>query len=221
MALNAEDEGRRQCILVTNNESNICENVTYERNKRVIQGYTKTNGEAIPGLKGNNLRYYKMDFVERAPSMKNRKALTRAAVDLLCVREDCYEPLKDYDGKDIRVFGQRQPKAQEDSTHKDGKLNLYPPQGAKGVDDKERHDLMIIFDPGKIDEAVALIERMPRKCKVYVFSPGHYAYDEEFESVADKIELCALPEAILQAYDKVLPKKRRASMPVMAEEVVE
>ena len=41
MQLNAEDGGHRKCILVTNNENNICENVTYVRNKRVIQGYTK------------------------------------------------------------------------------------------------------------------------------------------------------------------------------------
>jgi adenine-specific DNA-methyltransferase len=40
MVLNAEDGGKRQCILITNNENNICEEVTYERNKRVIEGYT-------------------------------------------------------------------------------------------------------------------------------------------------------------------------------------
>ena len=34
MMLNEEDNGHRQCILVTNNENNICEDVTYERNKR-------------------------------------------------------------------------------------------------------------------------------------------------------------------------------------------
>ncbi|MFX5949076.1 DNA methyltransferase, partial [Acinetobacter baumannii] len=32
MQLNTEDGGNRQCILVTNNENNICEEVTYERN---------------------------------------------------------------------------------------------------------------------------------------------------------------------------------------------
>ena len=32
MQLNAEDGGHRKCILVTNNENNICEEVTYERN---------------------------------------------------------------------------------------------------------------------------------------------------------------------------------------------
>ncbi|MDO4802540.1 MAG: site-specific DNA-methyltransferase, partial [Prevotellaceae bacterium] len=40
MQSNDEDGGHRKCILVTNNENNICEEVTYERNKRVINGYT-------------------------------------------------------------------------------------------------------------------------------------------------------------------------------------
>jgi adenine-specific DNA-methyltransferase len=33
MELNKEDDGNRQCILATNNENKICEEVTYERNK--------------------------------------------------------------------------------------------------------------------------------------------------------------------------------------------
>src|SRR5690606_12186623 len=49
MALNAEDGGNRKCILVTNNENNIYEEVTYERNKRVIQGYTNAKGIEVEG----------------------------------------------------------------------------------------------------------------------------------------------------------------------------
>jgi len=37
MKLNAADGGRRRFILVTNNENGICENVTYERLKRVVK----------------------------------------------------------------------------------------------------------------------------------------------------------------------------------------
>ena len=44
--------------------------------------------------------------------------------------------------------------------------------------------------------------------KVYVFSPGAYAWDDDFAPVIDRVELCALPEAIYQAYKSVLPKKR-------------
>lgn len=37
MKLNAEDGGKRRFILVTNNENGICEKVTYERLKRVME----------------------------------------------------------------------------------------------------------------------------------------------------------------------------------------
>ena len=71
MQLNEEDGGHRQCILVTNNENNICEEVTYERNKRVIQGYANAKGEEVAGLTKNNLRYYRTGFVGRSRSMQN------------------------------------------------------------------------------------------------------------------------------------------------------
>lgn len=53
MKLNAEDGGNRKFILCTNNENNICRDVTYERIKRVIdkEGYAAS------------LKYYKVDYV--------------------------------------------------------------------------------------------------------------------------------------------------------------
>lgn len=53
MKLNAEDGGDRRFILCTNNENNICRDVTYERIKRVID---KENYAA-------SLKYYKVDYV--------------------------------------------------------------------------------------------------------------------------------------------------------------
>lgn len=53
MKLNAEDGGKRKFILCTNNENNICRDVTYERIKRVI---AKEDYKA-------SLKYYKVDFV--------------------------------------------------------------------------------------------------------------------------------------------------------------
>ena len=90
MQLNAEDGGRRQCILVTNNENGICENVTYERNKRVINGYSTPKGEKVEGLHDNNLRYYKTDFLSRDRSMSNMRQLVNVSTDLLCIKEDLY-----------------------------------------------------------------------------------------------------------------------------------
>lgn len=53
MKLNAEDGGNRKFILCTNNENNICRDVTYERIKRVIdkERYTAS------------LKYYKVDYI--------------------------------------------------------------------------------------------------------------------------------------------------------------
>ena len=53
MKLNAEDGGKRKFILCTNNENNICRDVTYERIKRVID---KENYSA-------SLKYFKVDYL--------------------------------------------------------------------------------------------------------------------------------------------------------------
>ena len=59
LKLNQEDGGNRKFILCTNNENNICEKITYERIKRVINGYGDVEG--IPA----NLKYYRTDFVSK------------------------------------------------------------------------------------------------------------------------------------------------------------
>lgn len=179
MALNAEDGGSRQCILVTNNENNICEEVTYERNRRVIQGYTNAKGVEVPGLTANSLRYYKTAFVSRERSQKNRRDLTRASVDLLCLKDNSYAERSELKSADRRVF--------------------------EGL----AHLLFIVFDPDAIPETVELIASAAKPSKVYVFSPGAYAWDDDFEEVKDKITLCALPEALIQAFQKVMPAEGR------------
>lgn len=59
MQFNAKDGGHRRFILCTNNENSICQEVTYERIKHVINGYGETEG--IPA----NLMYFRTDFVEK------------------------------------------------------------------------------------------------------------------------------------------------------------
>ena len=44
LQLNEEDKGNRKFILATNNENNICREVTYERLKKIIEGY-KSNSK--------------------------------------------------------------------------------------------------------------------------------------------------------------------------------
>lgn len=185
MQLNAEDGGKRTCILCTNNENGICENVTYERNKRVINGYTKPNGETVEGLHNNNLRYYRTAFVGRSRSVQNMRRLVNLSTDMLCIKEDLYTEKKQFAGQKtykgvFRFFD-------------DGKLQM-----------------LVVYREEAIAELVPLIASTDyaEPIKVYVFSPSEDPWEAEFEDVADKVQLCALPQAIYNTYKRILPKPK-------------
>ena len=186
MQLNAEDGGHRKCILVTNNENNICEEVTYERNKRVIQGYTTPKGEAVEGLHANNLRYYRTTLLSRDKSVKNMRQLVRLATDMLCIKNDVYTEAE-FCGKKIN------------------------PNIARYFDNGQGNRMLVIYEERAIQLLVQLraqTEDDGIKTMVYVFSPGADPYTDDFEDVADRVKLCALPSAIYEAYKRVLPKRK-------------
>ena len=185
MQLNKDDGGHRKCILVTNNENGICENVTYERNKRVIEGYTTPKGEQVAGLTDNNLRYYRTDFVGRSRSVQNMRRLVNLSTDMLCIKEDLYEEQREFAGQ---------------QTYKS--VFRYFDNGRKRM--------LVIYREEAVEQLARLIAQTDfnEKIKVYVFSPSEDPWEETFEEVADKVELCALPAAIYNAYRRVLPKQR-------------
>lgn len=188
---NHEDSGKRRCILVTNNENGICEKVTYERSKRVIKGFINTNSEIIEGFKSNALHYYKTDFISRDQSPKNMRALVAASTDLLCIKNDIYTEAP-FAGKQLN-----------------SKIARYF---------ENRHTrMLVIYNEAAIFDIVNLLVDIPMdergKIKVYTFADGRYAYDDDFMEVADKVELCALPAAIYDAYKHVLPKRKPKYLP--------
>ncbi|MBC5634227.1 site-specific DNA-methyltransferase [Parabacteroides hominis] len=189
MQLNAEDGGHRKCILVTNNENNICEEVTYERNKRVINGYSTPKGEEMAGLKNNTLRYYRTSFVGRSRSMKNMRQLMNLSTDMLCIKEDLYA---------------EQSKFGEQPTYK----NVF-----RYFDDGNKR-MMIIYKEDAVLLLADLIQKTDYegKMRVYVFSPSEDPWEGSFEEVQDKVELCALPQAIYNAYRRILPKKKEEAI---------
>lgn len=185
MQLNNEDGGKRQCILVTNNENGICENVTYERNKRVINGYTTPEGEKIPGLGNNTLRYYKTLLLPRERTISNMRRLMRLATDMLCIRNDVYtsSPLA---GRNLN----------------NSIANYF---------DNGKRRMLVVYREEAIPFIVKLLQKLPpagNKIVTYVFSPNAYAFDEDFGDVAERVELCALPSAIYNAYRHVLPTQK-------------
>ncbi len=101
LELNKEDGRNRQFILCTNNENNICTDVCYPRIKKIIEGYKNLKDEKIEGLEGNFI-YFKTDFVDAAPTDKNKIKLTNQATEILCIKEGTFE--KVLDQKNFKIF---------------------------------------------------------------------------------------------------------------------
>jgi len=179
--LNTEDGGSRQGIVITNNENNIAEEVTYERNKRVIQGYTNAKGEQVEGLTNNNLRYYKTAFVDREPSLQNKRQLTQLATELLCIKEDCY-------------------------TEVQHQLSISPKQAQIFTNNNGKYLVAIYHSRNQLqvqEQLISWVESLTNtteKVRLYAFSPEKEVLAEEFYEVADKVEVVPLPEAIYNAY---------------------
>lgn len=102
LELNKEDDGNRRFILCTNNENGIADEVCFPRLEKVIKGYG--NGEdKIPGLDGN-LKYFKTSFVSSFKTDANKLALTKKAIDMLCIKEEAY---KEYvSTEEVKIFFQ-------------------------------------------------------------------------------------------------------------------
>lgn len=114
------------------------------------------------------------------------RRLMHLATDMLCIRNDVYAPAplagKDINNDIARYFN-------------DGKRQM-----------------LVVYREEAIEELVKIILQSPpteNRIKTYVFSPNSYAFDEDFYDVADRVELCALPDAIYNAYRHVLPKPEK------------
>ena len=119
------------------------------------------------------------------------RALVNAATDLLCIQNNLYAE------KDFTISGK---KVRRDIARR---------FGASGA--RVAREMLIIYREEFAEEIAAEIAQMEMnggKMKIYIFSPGRYAFDDTFEAVQDKVELVALPAAIYDAYKRVLPKRK-------------
>lgn len=204
MQINAEDGGNRKCIMVTNNENNICEEVTYERNKRVINGYINTKGLKIQGLSNNNLRYYKTEFVPSVKSEENKRLLTQSSTELLCIKEDCYNDITEVNG-----FNKKQCSILTNDT---GKYLIIVYHSRKQL---QVCDQLVNY--------IKTLKDISEKIRLYAFSPEKETLSEDFIEVAHKIDAVPLPEAIYNAYRATfraikLDKKQPVSKAISASE---
>lgn len=99
LELNLQDKGNRQFILCTNNENKICEEVTYPRIKKVIEGYSDKKG--IPA----NVKYFKTDYVPFVLTDNDKRTLVSKSTELLCISENTFEVVKQNKKKmDFAIF---------------------------------------------------------------------------------------------------------------------
>lgn len=174
LELNKADGGQRQFILCTNNENNICEEVTYERLKRVMKGYANKRGENVDGL-GGNLAYYKTDLVNidklHRVSDEAKIKVTHQAGEMIAIREGTLK-----------------------ETEKNDWWQIF--EGADKVtaiyfkEDKER-----------LGELVRLLEAMNRDVTLYVFCWGKNEYRNEYG--AHSIHVEDIPDPILEVYKEI------------------
>ncbi|SFD28209.1 site-specific DNA-methyltransferase [Algibacter pectinivorans] len=176
LELNNKDGFNRNVILVTNNENDICENTTYQRCLNVIKGFG-----SFEGYTNNNLRYYKTAFVEREPSLQNKRQLTQLATELLCIKEDCYTEVKH-------------------------QLSISPKQAQIFTNNNGKYLVAIYHSRNQLqvqEQLISWVESLTNtteKVRLYAFSPEKEVLAEEFYEVAEKVEVVPLPEAIYNAY---------------------
>lgn len=189
MQLNEEDGGHRQCILVQQNENNICEAVTYERNKRVMQGYTNAKGEAVAGL-GNSMKYYRTAFVGEHKitdiTDADKVALTQKAGCLLALGENTLEEIKT--AKSYQIFQLRKG---DKPTNDFGYTAVY-----------FSGNLMHFADFRREIEQIQAANPLTR-IAVYVFTWGDPSvFENEFDDLSG-ITIKPIPQPILEIYQNI------------------
>lgn len=205
--LNAQDDGTRQCILIQTKETTytlkdnieipkkdseiafgegfkFIPQITYERNKRVIQGYTNSKGEQIPGL-GNSLKYYKTAFVGNHDAVNATDddcvTLAKKAGCLLSIGENTLDEIQSTDF--FQIY--------ED---KNSKLSTA---------------IYFTEELSHFDEFVESVKKVASNHKtviVYTFSWSSCEdFIYEFEGIPN-VEIKAIPQPILEIYKSIYQK---------------
>lgn len=174
LALNKGDDGSRRFVLCTNNENNICEEVTYERLKRSIKGYENKKGEKVGGL-GGTLHYFKTEIIDvnnlNKVSDETKIAVTYHAGEMIAVREDTLNEVEKNDWWQI-------------------------------FEGKERITAIYFKeDKSKLKEFAEKLERKGLPVALYVFSWGKNEYKGEYSSMNIRVE--DIPEPILEVYKEI------------------
>lgn len=170
LQLNNEDEGNRQFILVTNNEQNICEEVTYPRLQKIINGFEDSAGNKIVS-KEANLRYLKVESLAKTKNPDEMKIrISEKIVPILCVKEMVFDEEKS-NSKSFSIF----------------------------KSDKKVVGIYNSFDLSDLERFKASLSKyadLPKKAYLFTFDDQALA-DELFDDMPD-VALEPIPQKILE-----------------------
>jgi adenine-specific DNA-methyltransferase len=174
LEMNKLDGGNRKFILCTNNENKICEEVTYERIKRVIKGYKNKKDEKVAGIE-SNLFYYKTDIVNTEHIHKipdeAKIRVTYQAGEMIAVREDTLDEIEKNEW--WQIFESK------------GKITA----------------IYFKEDKSKLPELAEKLEKKKIPTALYIFSWGKNEYKGEYSTENIRVE--DIPEPILEVYKEI------------------
>ncbi len=165
-----------QCLLNTNNEGDICKEVTYPRVKNAIIGYRNLKGNDINGL-GNSLKYYQTTFVGQnnilSASDEDKATLAHKAGYLLAIAENT---LDEVEATSYYQFFENSEKT------------------------------TAIYFKEELDEMEAFLEKVEALSKpvsLYLFSWGNQSdYEGMFDHIP-AITIKTIPQPILEIYKNI------------------
>ena len=181
MELNKEDWWNRQFILCSSRENtkeepdkNICKDITYERNKRVILWYTDSKWKKIEWL-GGNLNYYTTEFIKVEKSIDDlRYKFINMCDDLLCVKENTFTKVElEKNIPEIKLLK------------------------------KQNKFTAILYDVHFFDDLKDILKNINWEISVYIFSLSNDIFEEELIELNKNITLQNIPDPILETYKKI------------------
>ncbi len=232
MEINKDDDGNRQCIVCTNNENNICEEITYPRISKVMNGYEfegkhkevlfekKLNLtsfkksskilEEIEGLKileSNNFDKFEVKIEDNHIMLIGIKNITDR-------KKGLGGSLKyyrtDFIGENNILNATDKDKVE--LAHQAGELlslaenTLYKVKENdywQVYENSERYTAVYFREElNEFEEFVSMIEKLEWPVTVYVFSWGDDEFADEFEHI-EGVKVKTIPLPILEIYKTI------------------
>ena len=174
--LNEKDGGKRQFILVTNDENRICTEITFPRIKAVMNGY-KNKKEITTGI-GNSLKCYRTAFIGKNNILntndQDKIDLAHNAGELLAITENTLELVKQNQYHQLFVNG-----------------------------NEEKYTAVYFREElEKFDEFKETVKNLKKNVSVYIFSWGYEEFLDDFSDI-EQVKIKTIPQPILEIYRQI------------------